>query len=87
MPLTLTLPTLEGKHYRVKDLATMWGVSHWYIRDLFKDEPGVVILARPITGHKRGYSTMVIPEAVAARVYQRSMTTGTVPIPEVRKTK
>ena len=75
---------IEGKHYRVKELAQMWSVSRWYIRDLFQDEPGVVILNRPITGHKRAYSTMLIPEAVAARVYQRSMQTSTAPIPEVR---
>lgn len=57
------------KHYRVKDLAELWGVSKHTITKLFENEPGVLRLEFP-TG-KRKYVTLSIPESVAARVHQR----------------
>lgn len=57
-------PALE-KHYRVKQVATMWGMSRNTITKLFRDEPDVIKL--------RGgrATTLWIPLSVLERVRQR----------------
>lgn len=57
------------KHYRVKDLASLWGFSDNTIIKLFSSEPGVICL-ESFTG-KRKYTTLSIPESVASRVHER----------------
>ncbi len=57
------------RHYRVSELAKLWGFCDNTIIGLFRDEPGVLKLER-ITG-KRKYTTLSIPESVALRVHQR----------------
>ena len=63
------------KHFMVKELAELWGLSVTKIRRLFKDEPDVLLVGEPSRRLgkklKRGYHTMLIPESVAARLYQR----------------
>jgi hypothetical protein len=54
------------KHYRVKELADLWGFSENTIIKLFSNEDGVPRLESP-TG-KRKYATLSIPETVAIRV-------------------
>lgn len=63
---------MEEKHYKPKELAEDWGFSTWTIRNLIKDEPGVLRLEGPgsVTG-KRSYITYSVPESVASRIYQR----------------
>jgi hypothetical protein len=62
---------------KVSYLAGQWGYSDQFIRDLFKDEPGVLRVLRPERsngrkgGFKREYESMRIPESVARRVYER----------------
>ena len=62
---------------KVSYLAGQWGFSDQFIRDLFKDEPGVIRVLRPEKsngrkgGFKREYESMRIPESVARRVYER----------------
>ena len=46
------------------ELAGLWGFSGRFVRELFRDEPGVIIIDRPEQMHKRGYATMRIPESV-----------------------
>ena len=58
-----------SRHYRVSELAKLWGFCDNTIIKLFRDEPGVLKLER-ITG-KRQYTTLSIPESVALRVHQR----------------
>jgi hypothetical protein len=58
------------KHYRVKDLAGLWGLSTKTVARLFADEPGVIRVANDLTG-KRKYATLSIPESVASRVHER----------------
>jgi len=58
-------------HYTPKQLAKLWGVSDDMVRDLFRYEVDVLRIDRPETRHKRGYSTMRIPESVAMRVYSK----------------
>jgi len=58
------------KHYRVNELAKIWGWSTHTITRLFSQEPGVIELNNLGTG-KRKYSTMSIPASVASTVHQR----------------
>ena len=57
------------KHFRVKELADLWGFCDNTIIKLFADEPGVLRLER-LTA-KRKYMTLSIPESVALRVHER----------------
>ena len=57
------------KHFRVKELAELWGFCDNTIIKLFADEPGVLHLER-VTA-KRTYTTLSIPESVALRVHER----------------
>ena len=57
------------KHYRVKELADLWGFSENTIIKLFSNEDGVLRLESP-TG-KRKYATLSIPETIAIRVHER----------------
>jgi hypothetical protein len=54
------------KHYSAKEVAALWNLSPDFIRDLFRDEPGVLLLSH--TGNKK-YATLRIPESVMLRVY------------------
>lgn len=57
------------RHYRVKELAGLWGLSAKTVARLFSDEPGVIRVANDLTG-KRKYATLSIPESVALRVHE-----------------
>jgi hypothetical protein len=54
------------KHYRAKDLASLWRVTANTIRRLFADELGVIRIS---TQGKR--ATLSIPESVVLRVHER----------------
>ena len=58
------------KHYRVKELAGIWGLSAKTVSRLFADEPGVIRVANDLRS-KRKYATLSIPESVASRVHER----------------
>jgi hypothetical protein len=57
------------KHFRVKELAELWGFSTDTIIRLFRNEPGV-LQVNNIAAGKRKYITISIPEAVALRVHE-----------------
>src|ERR1051326_6124787 len=65
------------KHYSAQQLAEMWGLSDKTIRELFRNEPGVIALGKGT--HKSGrayvrrYFSLRIPESVAIRVHDRLM--------------
>jgi hypothetical protein len=61
--------TAFEKHYRVRELATLWGVSPKTVTRIFADEPGVLRLANDKPS-KRKYATLSIPESVALRVHE-----------------
>lgn len=57
------------KHYRVRELAALWGFSDNTIIRLFASEAGLIRLE---TGAgKRKYTTLSIPESIALRVHER----------------
>lgn len=62
--------TAFEKHYRVRELAAIWGVSPKTVTRIFADEAGVLRLVNDAPG-KRKYATLSIPESVALRVHER----------------
>ena len=58
------------KHYRVKELAGLWGLSAKTVARLFGDEAGVIRVANEGAA-KRKYATLSIPESIALRVHER----------------
>jgi hypothetical protein len=64
------------RHYSVKELAEMWGLSPTAIRRLFRNEPGVLLFGKEKKGHQRSYVTLRIPANVVERVYRRCMRPG-----------
>jgi hypothetical protein len=58
------------KHYRIRDLAKLWGFSRQTIANLFASEPGCLRIYG--TGARKYVSTSV-PESVALRVRERLM--------------
>jgi hypothetical protein len=57
------------KHYRVRELAALWGFSDNTVIKLFTREPGVIRLESGVG--RRKYTTLSIPESVALRVHER----------------
>jgi predicted transcriptional regulator len=70
--------TLNERHFSVKDVATMWGLSPAAIRRMFRNEPGVLRFGKEKPGHQRDYVTLRIPESIVERVYRRCMRPGLV---------
>ena len=63
--------TVFEKHYSAVELAKLWGLHPKTIRNLFQDEPGVLVIERPEQMFKRGYTSLRIPASVADRVHER----------------
>lgn len=63
------MPVSEEKHYSVRDLAKLWGLSPDTVRPLFSERAGVLKIARPETRRKRRYTSLRIPASVAAQVH------------------
>ena len=63
---------IDERHFSVAELAERWNLSPDTIRKLFENEPGVLVLGESLTRRgKRRYTTLRIPESVAARVYRQ----------------
>jgi hypothetical protein len=58
-------------HFSIKEIAKIWGLCENSVRDLFKDEPGVIRIQRPKSRFKRSYTTLRIPRSVLDRVHRR----------------
>ena len=58
-------------HYTVPQVAKMWGFGVDKVRQMFKDEPGVIREGKGETMHKRGYISCRIPISVVRRVHAR----------------
>lgn len=71
MPEQSLVPIHLQKHYHVKELAEMWGISPGTARRWFENEPGVLKIT---VGYRRGKDHKVclrIPESVAERVHKQ----------------
>lgn len=58
------------KHYRIRELAALWGLSAKTLRRIFAHEAGVIQIGNAGAG-KRKYATLSIPESIALRVHER----------------
>jgi hypothetical protein len=56
------------KHYRVGDLAKLWGLGRETVRKLVKDDPGVIKVRQ---GRKKAHTTYSVPESAAKRIHTR----------------
>jgi len=56
------------KHYRIGDLAQLWGLGRETIRKLVKDDPGVIKIRM---GRNKRHTTYSIPESAAQRIHTR----------------
>ena len=59
------------RHYAVTEIAEMWSLSTDKVRELFEDEPGVLVIGERNPRHKRRYVTLRIPQSVLERVHHR----------------
>jgi hypothetical protein len=64
-------PAELERHYTPAQLAEAWAVSVDKIRDLFRNEEGVLKIGERNPKHKQQYWTLRIPEQVAMRVHKR----------------
>lgn len=62
---------LSGRYYSVKEIADLLNLSQDYVRKLFQNEPGVLVLGDQSSKYKRRYTTLRIPESVLRRVVRR----------------
>jgi hypothetical protein len=60
--------TTFEKHYRIGDLARIWGLGRETIRKLVKDDPGVVKIRM---GRKKAHTIYSVPESAAHRIHTR----------------
>ena len=59
------------RHYAVTEIAEMWNLSPDKVRELFENEPGVLVIGERSPRHKRRYVTLRIPQTVLERVHRR----------------
>jgi hypothetical protein len=57
------------QHYSAPEIAKAWHLSENAVRDLFRDEPGVLRIVRPGRRNKREYTTYRVPLSVLQRVH------------------
>jgi AraC-like DNA-binding protein len=58
------------RHYSVKFLAELWGLSESTVLRMFQDEPGVFRIAKESNNGKRTRCELRIPQSVAQRIYE-----------------
>jgi hypothetical protein len=63
-------PSFFEKHFTPREIARLWRLSYDKILDLFRHEPGVIVIAEPKRS-KRVYRSIRIPASVAERVHRR----------------
>ena len=59
------------RHYAVVEIAQLWNLSTDKVRELFENEPGVLVIGERSPRHKRRYVTLRIPQTVVERVHRR----------------
>jgi hypothetical protein len=60
--------TTFEKHYRIGELASMWGLGRETVRKLVKDDPGVIKVRM---GRKKSHTFYSVPESAARRIHTR----------------
>lgn len=72
-----TAAEFTTRHYTPMEVAEMWGLAPSKVREIFEDEPGVLVIsAPPRPGKHQRYRTLRIPEPVLERVHRRLSKAG-----------
>ena len=73
MPVSTEIESkpVTERHYAVTEIAALWNLSADTVRDLFEQEPGVLVIGERNPRGKRRYRTFRIPQTVVDRVYTR----------------
>lgn len=58
----------DEEHYRIAEVGSLWGLGRETVRQLIKDEPGVLKFC---FGRKGARWTYSVPESVMERVHNR----------------
>ena len=61
----------EERHFKISEIAKVWGFSYNTVMELFRDEPGVLTVERPRNPGKRAYTSIRVPVSVVERVYRQ----------------
>jgi hypothetical protein len=64
------------RHFSAQYVADLWGFSVDKIRELFRDEPGVILEGSQESRYRRGYTNMRISESAIRRVYAKLTSRG-----------
>ena len=59
------------KHYRIGELAVLWGLGRETVRKLVKDDPGVIKIRM---GRKKSHTVYSVPASVCPRTFRRGRT-------------
>jgi hypothetical protein len=60
------------RHYRIGELARMWGLGRETVRKLVKDDPGVIKIRM---GRKKAHTVYSVPESAASRIHMQLINT------------
>ncbi len=73
MPVSIQIENtaIAERHYAVAEIAALWNLSTDKVRELFEQEPGVLVIGDRNPRGKRRYRTLRIPKTVVDRVYTR----------------
>jgi len=71
--------TTFEKHYRISDLARLWGLGRETVRKLVKDDPGIVKVR---LGRKKAHTIYSVPESAAQRIHTRLLNSAPTRQPE-----
>lgn len=64
-------------HYTPEQVADWWHLDPKSIRQIFRDEDGVLCFGNAVTTRKkRAYTTLRIPRSVLERVHRRMLSTA-----------
>jgi hypothetical protein len=80
MPVSIQIENtaIAERHYAVAEIAALWNLSTDKVRELFDQEPGVLVIGDRNPRGKRRYRTLRIPQTVVNRVYTRLSLKSTV---------
>jgi hypothetical protein len=65
--------TTFEKHYRIGDLARIWGLGRETVRKLVKEDPAVIKIRM---GRKKAHTIYSVPESSAQRIHTRLLNSG-----------
>lgn len=80
MAALLVENTAFERHFRISDLAHLWGLGRETVRKLVKDDPGVIKIRM---GRKKAHTIYSVPESVARRIHTRLLNAAQVSPPEL----